>query len=51
VHYRSRGDAAPVVVPSNAVFILGDNPVASTDGRDFGTVSLDVLKGRALRGR
>ncbi len=51
VHYRANGDSAPVVVPPDAVFVLGDNPAASTDGRDFGPISIGALKGRVLKGR
>lgn len=31
------------------VYLLGDNPVASTDSRHFGWVGLETIVGRAVR--
>ena len=35
-----------VVVPPGSVFVLGDNPDASEDSRDFGWVPLSSIEGR-----
>ena len=39
--------AVEVVVPPGQVFVMGDNRNASTDSRDFGTVPLPDVVGRA----
>ena len=39
---------ALVVVPSDAVYVLGDNRTASLDSRTHGPVSLDRVDGRVL---
>jgi signal peptidase I len=43
------GNMAPMRVPANAVFVMGDNrgPGSSLDSRRLGPISLDKLVGRA----
>lgn len=35
-----------IVNRDRGVFLLGDNPLESTDSRDFGVISLDALYGK-----
>ncbi|MFM2071407.1 MAG: hypothetical protein RLZZ623_1670 [Actinomycetota bacterium] len=42
------GDQAPVVVPENSVYVLGDHRGKSSDSRVFGPVADDLLIGRAF---
>ncbi len=35
-------------VPSDMIFVLGDNPAASTDSRDYGFLSVDNIRGKIV---
>jgi len=41
-------DQLPVVIPDNAVFVMGDNRPGSKDSRDLGVIPYDDLIGRAF---
>lgn len=42
-------DFGPIVIPEDSFLVLGDNREASFDGRYFGLVHSDALRGRAER--
>ncbi len=44
---RDRGNMAPVTVPADTYFMLGDNRRASNDSRIFGVVPIENIHGRA----
>jgi len=39
----------PVIVPADAVFVMGDNRNFSKDSRDFGPVAMDDVRAKATR--
>lgn len=41
--------SAPLRVPPGQLYVLGDNPAASDDSRNFGPVPVSALLGRVLR--
>lgn len=41
-------DMEPVVVPSDEFFVMGDNRAESFDSRSFGTISREIIVGRAF---
>jgi signal peptidase I len=45
---REREDFGPVVVPSDHLFVLGDNRPASLDSRFIGTIPRRLLRGRVV---
>jgi signal peptidase I len=45
---RGGRDFPRKVIPPNQVFVMGDNRDNSSDSRVWGTVSLDLIKGKAL---
>jgi len=43
------GPVDGIPVPAGSVYLLGDNPTASRDSREFGPVALRRIVGRAYR--
>ena len=46
--YNHRDNFGPVTVPPDSLFVLGDNRDNSKDGRFWGFVRLDAVKGKAF---
>jgi signal peptidase I len=44
----SKINFGPVAVPNDRLFLLGDNRKGSSDSRNFGSVDISALKGKAL---
>jgi signal peptidase I len=50
VRYHDERSFAPVIVPPDSVYVLGDNRAKSEDSRVFGPVPDSALIGKALAG-
>ena len=46
--FRPGDNYGPKVVPSNSLFVLGDNRDNSQDSRHFGFVDMSAVKGKVL---
>ncbi|NOT34617.1 MAG: signal peptidase I [Candidatus Eisenbacteria bacterium] len=46
--YEFRDNFGPVTVPKGRLFMMGDNRDNSNDSRYWGTLDLDLVKGRAM---
>jgi signal peptidase I len=41
--------AAVGTVPENTILVLGDNPFHSVDSRDYGCISIDLIRGKVIQ--
>lgn len=41
-------DMAETAIPEGMVFVMGDNRVQSFDSRDFGSIDIEMIRGRAF---
>lgn len=46
--YYKNGEDYELRIPENSVFILGDYRTVAKDSREYGPVSLDILKGKVI---
>ena len=46
--YDNRDNFGPITIPPGELFMMGDNRDNSNDGRFWGTLKMDLVKGRAM---